>query len=51
VISHEWGNDWEVFTYPWSFVTQIFLDIQILIIPLVSSNSSHYSVFISTMWC
>jgi hypothetical protein len=28
VISHEWGNDREVFTtswtYPWSFVTQIF---------------------------
>ena len=28
VISHEWGNDWEVFmtseTYPSSFVTQIF---------------------------
>jgi hypothetical protein len=24
VISHERGKDQEVFTYPWSFVTQIF---------------------------
>jgi hypothetical protein len=28
LISHEWGNDWEMFTtsgtYPWSFAAQIF---------------------------
>jgi hypothetical protein len=40
VISHEWGEDWEVFTtngtYPWTLVTQILHNGNKSVVPLLT---------------